>query len=64
MGNGSALEDRAEIAAVLATLRAIPGDSGDEYRKKRYFAVSRDLSHHFESLPAPYVVHQAEDGRS
>ena len=57
-------EDRAEIAALLGTIRAIPGDTGDEYRTKPFLTASGDLSHHLASFPPPYEVHQAGGGRS
>ncbi len=57
-------EDRAGIAAVVGTLHPIPGDSGDEYRKKPFLTASGDLSHHLETLSRPYEVRQFEDGRS
>lgn len=57
-------KERAEIAALLATIRAIPGDTGDEYRTKPFLTASGDLSHHLESFPPPYAVHQAGGGRS
>ena len=47
-------EDRAEIRAALATLQPIHGDCGDEYRKPPFLTASGDLSHHLDSLPAPY----------
>jgi hypothetical protein len=52
---------RAEIAETLSTLTPIPGDTGDEYRKKPYLTASGDLRHHLQSIPAPYKVR--EDGR-
>lgn len=57
-------EDRAGIAAVLATLHPISGDTGDEYRKKPFLTASGDLSHHVESFPSPYEVQQAGNDRS
>jgi aryl-alcohol dehydrogenase-like predicted oxidoreductase/enamine deaminase RidA (YjgF/YER057c/UK114 family) len=56
--------DREEIEAARATLRPIPGDSGDEYRKPPFLTASGDLSHHLESLPPPYTVKTGPDGRS
>jgi aryl-alcohol dehydrogenase-like predicted oxidoreductase/enamine deaminase RidA (YjgF/YER057c/UK114 family) len=47
-------EDRAEIASVLTSLRTIPGDCGDEYRKPPFLTASGDLSHHLASFPAPF----------
>ena len=37
-------------------LGAIPGDCGDEYRKKPYLTASGDLSHHIQQMPNPYHV--------
>jgi aryl-alcohol dehydrogenase-like predicted oxidoreductase/enamine deaminase RidA (YjgF/YER057c/UK114 family) len=48
--------DRAELQAVLGALHPIPGDCGDEYRKPPFLTASGDLSHHVESMPAPYPV--------
>jgi enamine deaminase RidA (YjgF/YER057c/UK114 family) len=48
--------DRSEIGAALATLDSIPGDCGDEYRKPPFLTASGDLSHHLESMPAPYPI--------
>ena len=56
-------QDREELEAALATLRRIPGDCGDEYRKPPFLTASGDLSHHVESFPAPYAVERREDGR-
>ncbi|MBC7898242.1 MAG: aldo/keto reductase [Cytophagaceae bacterium] len=50
------------IAEALRTLRAIPGDCGDEYRKPPYLTASGDLSHHLDAFPTPYDV-QARDQR-
>jgi aryl-alcohol dehydrogenase-like predicted oxidoreductase/enamine deaminase RidA (YjgF/YER057c/UK114 family) len=57
---GFALDEecRRDIAGALATLRAIPGDCGDEYRKPPFLTASGDLSHHLESFPPPYEVTQ------
>ncbi len=54
---------RAEIEAALAGLRPIPGDCGDEYRKPPYLTASGDLSHHLETMPAPYTTQARSDGR-
>jgi aryl-alcohol dehydrogenase-like predicted oxidoreductase/enamine deaminase RidA (YjgF/YER057c/UK114 family) len=56
--------DHAEIRAALATLRPIPGDCGDEYRKPPFLTASGDLSHHIESFPAPYRTEERPDGSS
>ncbi|MFM8781757.1 MAG: Rid family hydrolase, partial [Gemmatimonadota bacterium] len=55
-------EDRAEVAAALATLAPVPGDCGDEYRKPPFLTASGDLSHHVANFPAPYGVETAPDG--
>lgn len=55
-------DDHTEIREALATLRRIPGDCGDEYRKPPYLTASGDLSHHIESFPAPYRVEERADG--
>ncbi len=57
-------EDRAELEAALATLAAIPGDSGDEYRRPPFLTAAGDLSHHLDALPVPYVPEPAGPGRS
>jgi len=57
-------EELTEIYEVLAGFDAIPGDCGDEYRKPPFLTASGDLSHHFESFPAPYPVKPGSDGRS
>ena len=57
-------EDRAEIAAALQTLAPIPGDCGDEYRTPPFLTASGDLSHHLQSMPAPYETVTGADGRS
>lgn len=54
---------RTEIEAALAGLRPIPGDCGDEYRKPPYLTASGDLSHHLETMPAPYTTQARPDGR-
>jgi enamine deaminase RidA (YjgF/YER057c/UK114 family) len=56
--------DRAEIHAALATLTPIPGDCGDEYRKPPFLTASGDLSHHLQSMPAPYEVVTRQRGRA
>lgn len=56
-------ESRAEIKGALAALSAIPGDCGDEYRKPPFLTASGDLSHHVETLPAPYATQIRPNGR-
>lgn len=57
-------EDRAELRTVLDTLQAIPGDCGDEYRKPPFLTASGDLSHHLQTMPAPYETVAGDDGRT
>jgi enamine deaminase RidA (YjgF/YER057c/UK114 family) len=57
-------EDRSEIRSALATLQPIPGDCGDEYRKPPFLTASGDLSHHLDSLPAPYQTIARDRGRT
>jgi aryl-alcohol dehydrogenase-like predicted oxidoreductase/enamine deaminase RidA (YjgF/YER057c/UK114 family) len=55
---------RSEIDAAVAKLQPIPGDCGDEYRMPPFLTASGDLSHHIDSLPAPYVAQQITEGRT
>jgi len=55
---------RREIERAVEQLQPIPGDSGDEYRKPPFLTASGDLSDHVESIPAPYEVRSAADGRT
>lgn len=57
-------EDRAELAAAVATLQPIPGDCGDEYRKPPFLTASGDLSHHLDTMPAPYRTAPGPGGRT
>ncbi|MCZ6917854.1 MAG: aldo/keto reductase [Gemmatimonadetes bacterium] len=57
-------DDVAVIESALSRLDPIPGDCGDEYRGPPYLTASGDLSHHIDTLPAPYAVRVGEDGRS
>ncbi len=50
------------IRETLATLTPIPGDCGDEYRKPPFLTASGDLSHHIDSLPAPFPTQRRADG--
>jgi len=52
------------VADALATLTAIPGDCGDEYRKPPFLTASGDLSHHIDSLPPPYPTRLGSDGQT
>ena len=56
-------QDTATIAAATDKLRPIPGDCGDEYRRPPYLTASGDLSHHLDSMPAPYEAETGADGR-
>jgi aryl-alcohol dehydrogenase-like predicted oxidoreductase/enamine deaminase RidA (YjgF/YER057c/UK114 family) len=55
---------RAEIAEAVDALRPIPGDCGDEYRRPPFLTATGDLSHHIDTLPAPYPATAGEDGRA
>jgi aryl-alcohol dehydrogenase-like predicted oxidoreductase len=57
-------EDRGEIQAALDTLAPIPGDCGDEYRTPPFLTASGDLSHHLDSMPAPYETQPGVGGRT
>lgn len=56
--------DRMELQAALDTLLPIPGDCGDEYRRPPFLTASGDLSHHVDSMPAPYRVTPGIGGRT
>lgn len=56
--------DRAEVRAALDTLAPIPGDCGDEYRTPPFLTASGDLSHHLQTMPAPFASSTGADGRS
>jgi enamine deaminase RidA (YjgF/YER057c/UK114 family) len=57
-------EDRAELDAAVATLQPIPGECGDEYRKPPFLTASGDLSHHLDTMPAPYRTAPGPGGRT
>jgi aryl-alcohol dehydrogenase-like predicted oxidoreductase/enamine deaminase RidA (YjgF/YER057c/UK114 family) len=57
-------EDRADLDAAVGTLQAIPGDCGDEYRKPPFLTASGDLSHHLDTMPAPYRTAPGPGGRT
>lgn len=57
-------DDRATLDAALCTLAPIPGDCGDEYRRPPFLTASGDLSHHLDTMPAPYAVVAGPDGRT
>ncbi len=54
--------DGAEIEAAVATLTAIPGDCGDEYRVPPFLTASGDLSHHLDAFPPPFAVRPGPNG--
>ena len=56
--------DRAALRAALETLQPIPGDCGDEYRTPPFLTASGDLSHHLQTMPAPYASLAGADGRT
>jgi aryl-alcohol dehydrogenase-like predicted oxidoreductase/enamine deaminase RidA (YjgF/YER057c/UK114 family) len=56
--------DQGRINEALRALTPIPGDCGDEYRKPPYLTASGDLSHHIDTLPAPFETRDSEDGRT
>ncbi len=51
------------LKAAVATLQAVPGGCGDEYRKPPFLTASGDLSHHLAGFPAPYPVVSTSNGR-
>lgn len=57
-------KDKETIGAALKELETVPGDCGDEYRKPPFLTASGDLSHHLESLPAPFPAKAGSDGRT
>lgn len=56
--------DRSDIQAALDTLEPISGDCGDEYRTPPFLTASGDLSHHLQTMPAPFASSTGADGRS
>lgn len=54
-------DDVEKIDGLLQELHTIPGDCGDEYRKPPFLTASGDLSHHLDSLPAPYLTKENTD---
>jgi len=54
---------RSKLRDVLARMKPIPGDCGDEYRKPPFLTASGDLSHHVDSIPLPYEPQDTEDSR-
>jgi len=61
-GFSLAQDDRDAIRQAIGGLDPIAGDCGDEYRKPPFLTASGDLSHHLDSLPAPYPVETGADG--
>ncbi len=55
--------DRGELDAAVAALAPLPGDCGDEYRRPPFLTASGDLSHHLETLPAPFPSTTLANGR-
>lgn len=55
-------EDKQDIQEVLDTLRPVPGDCGDEYRKPPFLTASGDLSHHVNGFPNPYPTVTKSNG--
>jgi diketogulonate reductase-like aldo/keto reductase/enamine deaminase RidA (YjgF/YER057c/UK114 family) len=49
-------QDKAQIEEALGTLRKLPGDCGDEYRRPPFLTASGDLSHHLDSFPPVYAA--------
>jgi aryl-alcohol dehydrogenase-like predicted oxidoreductase/enamine deaminase RidA (YjgF/YER057c/UK114 family) len=56
-------DDRRELQSAIDTLEPLPGDCGDEYRKPPFLTASGDLSHHLDTMPAPYDVLTTAGGR-
>jgi aryl-alcohol dehydrogenase-like predicted oxidoreductase/enamine deaminase RidA (YjgF/YER057c/UK114 family) len=50
------------IKAAQQQLKLIPGDCGDEYRKAPFLTASGDLSHHLETIPKVFAVHEKPNG--
>jgi len=57
-------QDKATIRKTLSHLTPIAGDCGDEYRKPPYLTASGDLSHHVDTIPAPFPTFEGSDGRT
>ena len=52
------------IREAQSQLIQIPGDCGDEYRKPPFLTASGDLTHHVDSMPAPFPCTEGSDGRT
>lgn len=57
-------DDRRTLDEAIATLRPIPGEPGDEYRRPPYLTASGDLSHHLDTLPPPFETTGGAGGRT
>lgn len=55
--------NRAAIAKAQESLRDIPGDCGDEYRRAPYLTASGDLSHHLEKSEQDIAILNAVEKR-
>jgi len=55
-------QDKITISGVIEELNEIPGDCGDEYRKPPFLTATGDLSHHIDSLPAPFDTREGANG--
>ncbi len=47
-------DDHHVLGEALASMRPVPGDCGDEYRRPPFLTASGDLSHHLASFPKVY----------
>ena len=56
-------ESKAVLDDAAAQLTPIPGDCGDEYRRRPFLTASGDLSHHLREFPSPYPVRVDGQGR-
>ncbi|MEL6963406.1 MAG: aldo/keto reductase [Pseudomonadota bacterium] len=52
-------EDQARLDQAFASMQAVPGDCGDEYRKPPFLTASGDLSHHLSAMPKVYDTEDA-----
>ena len=56
-------EDAELIDRVIAKLKPIPGNCGDEYRKPPFLTASGDLSHHLETIPPVHKKRVGSQGK-
>jgi aryl-alcohol dehydrogenase-like predicted oxidoreductase len=56
------VKEQNTIHEALSEFESIPGDCGDEYRKPPFLTASGDLSHHIDSLPAPFDTFESPNG--